>query len=150
MRDSGNQFSVAIGARLRAYRESIGLTQDQFAARCGGTKRGIQENESGKSAPNSKLLAALARMGLNLSWLLNEVGPMLMEDVGAGAHGPASAIDAELLQLVLEKVEKEIAAAGVKVDPKKKADFVVLLYEYIEETGSRDSPNIDRILRLVA
>lgn len=75
-KESASQETAKIGARIRLAREKIGLSQSELAERVGGSRRGIQNNEAGISAPNSALLVGLRRLGVNINWLLNESGPM--------------------------------------------------------------------------
>lgn len=148
--EGGATLNVEMGERLRAFRTSLGMTQEELGRAIGGTKRGVQDNELGKSSPQTRFLAKLADLGLNLNWLVNGQGPMLLKDLEAGAQSAPSALDPELLQVVLEKLDQKIASVGARVSGKKKAEFVVLLYDYIVETGRREGPSVERILRLVA
>ncbi|MCT9015057.1 hypothetical protein N6G05_15925 [Cupriavidus gilardii] len=75
---------------------------------------------------------------------------MLLKDLEAGAQAPASALDVELLEVVLDRLEAKIAATGKRVAAKKKAELAALLYDYIVETGKAEGPSVERILRLVA
>ncbi|WP_295499419.1 helix-turn-helix transcriptional regulator [uncultured Ralstonia sp.] len=148
MTESAN-IEADVATRFRAFRARLKQSQEQLGAAIGGTKRGIQENETGRGLPSGRVLRGLALLGLNVNWLLTGDGPMLMKDLEAGAQGPASPLDEELLQYVLELVEHEQAKKGGKPNPSKKAELVVLLYDIIAETGHKAGPNIDRILRLV-
>ena len=139
-----------IGTRLRAFRESLGFGQEQLAEAIGGTKRGIQDNELGKALPNSKALIGLCRLGLNVNWLLAEEGPMLLKDLAATAQAPTGPVDTELLALVIARLEKEIGARGARPAPGKQGELIALLYDYMIETGKKEGPSVERILRLVA
>lgn len=116
----------------------------------GGTKRGLQENESGRNSPQARILAELVRLGCNVNWLLTGDGPMLMKDLEAGAQGPASPLDEETLEYVIEALEQRIAAAGKKPAAKKKAEAIAALYDYVMDTGHKGDAKMERILRLVA
>ncbi|SOZ12047.1 helix-turn-helix domain-containing protein [Cupriavidus taiwanensis] len=150
MSESANTTAEAIGERLRAFRTHMGVSQDRLGQLIGGTKRGVQDNENGRNAPQSKVIAGLVGLGLNANWLLTGDGPMLLSDLKVGQTAPASALDVELLEVVIEKLEAKIAAAGVRASPKKKAELAALLYDYIVETGKAEGPSVERILRLVA
>lgn len=56
--------------RLRDERDALGLTQDVMAEKAGISKRSYCAYESGETAPSAKLLAALALMGIDVSYLL--------------------------------------------------------------------------------
>lgn len=62
--------------RLKAWRQSLGLTQDQFAQHSGISKTTLVGYEVGQRKPGSEALAALARTGVNVNWLLTGEGPM--------------------------------------------------------------------------
>ena len=64
------------GKRLAEYRRSIGLTGLKLAERLGITSGTLSQYESGGSFPRPDKLEVLARMGLNLNWLLTGDGAM--------------------------------------------------------------------------
>ncbi|CCF96498.1 hypothetical protein B7R77_02890 [Ralstonia solanacearum K60] len=148
--ESANTITVEVGERLRAYRQHLGWAQEKLGLAVGGTKRGVQDNELGRVMPGARALRGLALLGLNVNWLLTGDGPMLMKDLVAGAQGPASPLDEETLEYVIEALEQRIAAAGKKPDAKKKAEAVVALYDYVVDTGHKGDAKMERILRLVA
>lgn len=150
MMESANRLQDEIGERLKSFRTQLGVSQERLGEMAGGTKRGIQENEGGRSAPQARVLAGLVELGLNANWLLTGKGPMLLAELEAGAQAPSSPLDVELLQLVLDKLEGKIAATGKRVSAAKKAELAALLYDYIVETGKSEGPSVERILRLVA
>jgi transcriptional regulator with XRE-family HTH domain len=56
-----NELKVAIGRRIKFYRQQRGLTQMELAAKVGYTsKAAISEIESGKKAPSMDMLQAVA------------------------------------------------------------------------------------------
>lgn len=60
----------SIGDRLRMERERLGLTQDEFGD-FGGVKRNAQKNyENGSRSPDAVYLAAIAKIGVDVSFLL--------------------------------------------------------------------------------
>lgn len=71
----------AVGTRLRDFRQHLRLSQDLLAKTLGASKRGIQDNESGKTLPGAAVLRGLHELGLNLAWLLAGEGPMLAADL---------------------------------------------------------------------
>ncbi|QNT25333.1 helix-turn-helix domain-containing protein [Ralstonia solanacearum] len=147
MTESANTFADEVGERLRAFRGYLQWSQEKFGEALGGTKRGVQENESGRSAPQAKVLAGLIELGCNVNWLLTGKGPMLLDELVASASSP---VDSDLLGLVIGRLEKVIAARGARPAPEKKAEVIALLYDYMMETGKKEGPSVERILRLVA
>lgn len=151
MTESGTRLDpVAIGQRLKEARRLLGLSQQVLAEKLGASKTGIQANEAGNSVPGGGVIAGLMGLGISANWLLMEEGPALLADIKGGS-GPASApIDTELLGLVIGRLEKEISTRGVRPSPVKKAELIALLYDYMIETGKKEGPSVERILRLVA
>ncbi|MGH1509474.1 helix-turn-helix domain-containing protein [Ralstonia solanacearum] len=140
----------AIGARMREAREHLRFSQQGLADELNISKTGLQANEGGKSIPGGQLLAGLQALGISVDWLLSGEGHMLRSAAQSGAGQPGGAIDTELLALVMERVDQEIVARGRHPAPGKKAELVVLLYDYMVETGRKEGPSVERILRLVA
>lgn len=59
-----------IGERLKEERERLGLTQVQFAALCGASKRSQIEWEKGGAYPNAKALSDFAKAGADVGYIL--------------------------------------------------------------------------------
>lgn len=75
--------TVAIGARIKMSRETLGLTQDELARVAGSpSKSGLQSNEYGRTMPGGQMIGALVHAGINANWLLTGEGPMLLKDLG--------------------------------------------------------------------
>lgn len=129
------------------------MSQEQFAVQLGGTKRGIQENEQGNTSPNSKLLAALAKLGLNINWLLTGEGQMYAEDLRAEAAKESRELTADEVKVVciiLMRLQDAIRERGVEVPVEKQIELVSLLFDYAQETGEVEQDRVERYLRLVA
>lgn len=61
-------------ARLRAWRRALGLTKEQFAGRAGISQATLIGCEVGQRKPGADDLAAIARTGVNMTWLLTGEG----------------------------------------------------------------------------
>ena len=70
----------SFGSRVRAFRDSQGLTASQLAEKLGCSKHTIRNVENGQSGFSQEILTTLAGIGLNLNWLLTGSGP------GPGEH----------------------------------------------------------------
>lgn len=70
-----------IGGRIKAARESLGLSQDGLALAVGGSKRGIQDNEARNRVPGGEVICGMVRLGINANWLLTGEGPMRIADL---------------------------------------------------------------------
>ncbi len=116
---------LAIGERVKAFREMKKLSQVQLAEALGGTARGLQDNESGKSLPNSKVMTGLYQLGANVNWLLSGEGPMMRAD----AEKPAQPkINVEALAKALEVMTQTAAVGETPAQTAKKAvDFYMYL-----------------------
>ncbi|WP_175922101.1 helix-turn-helix domain-containing protein [Burkholderia latens] len=148
MTESATRISVEIGERLRAYREHLHLSQERLADLVGGTKRGIQDNEVGRTAPNSKLLTGLAQNGLNINWLLTGKGPMLVADLGA----TTAAVNGETLGMALAAVEKIAGERRLKLPPETRGKLGALVYQYflIEKAETEATAYVARLMELVS
>lgn len=65
-----------LGQRLRAWRQALGLTQAQMAERLGLHIGVLKKYETGQNTPGGEALAAYARTGVNMNWLLTGEGEM--------------------------------------------------------------------------
>lgn len=65
-----------VGERIKAWRVSLGLTQEQFAAHADLPRRTLVGYENNEREPGASALAALARTGVNVNWLLTGEGSM--------------------------------------------------------------------------
>lgn len=69
----GGTLDVAIGARLRARRRELGLSQTDLARRLGVSFQQVQKYESGANRVAASTLAAAARaLETTPAWLLGE------------------------------------------------------------------------------
>lgn len=65
-----------MGARLRLWRQTLGATQAQMADRLGMHIGVLKKYETGQNIPGGEALAAIARTGVNMTWLLTGEGDM--------------------------------------------------------------------------
>lgn len=61
------------GDRIRAFREALGLTQQEMAAKIGVPFRTFQSYESGSSTPKFAYLQRLAELGCDIAWLITGI-----------------------------------------------------------------------------
>lgn len=64
---------MSIGLRIREERERLGLTQTQFAAAIGASKKSQIRYEDGSSSPDIDALIAWAEIGLDPMYVLSGV-----------------------------------------------------------------------------
>jgi len=145
-----NQGPAEIGARIKTARKALDLTQDTLANMAQATsKRGIQDNEAGKTMPGGQMISTLVRAGINANWLLTGEGPMLLKELQA-TTAEMSPLDAKILSYVIEEVEKILAVRRKALPPDKKAVLIQLIYDYCAKTGTQDAGAVERFIRLVA
>jgi transcriptional regulator with XRE-family HTH domain len=72
----GLKLETSLQLRLRAWRDALGLTQAQLADRLGVHIGVLKKYEQGVNIPGGEALAALARTGVNVNWLLTGEGSM--------------------------------------------------------------------------
>jgi transcriptional regulator with XRE-family HTH domain len=136
--------------RLRKCAKLAG-SGDELSRRTGIPRRTLENYLSGRSEPKAVNLEQICRVvGVNGHWLLTGDGPELVKDLESNATESSSPVDVELLGLVIARLEKEIATRGARPAPAKKAELIALLYDYMVETGKKEGPSVERILRLVA
>lgn len=65
--------------RIKAWRHALGLTQDEFAKLAGMSKATLVGYEVGQRKPGADALAAIAKTGVNMTWLLTGEGEMRVQ-----------------------------------------------------------------------
>lgn len=78
---------VAIGNRMRAARESLGLSRPAFVAKFDGllTLRTLENNENGRNEAGIGLITLFAGLGVNAEWILTGEGEMFNAPQGSQA-----------------------------------------------------------------
>lgn len=127
---------------MKAARASLRLTQDELAKSVGGSKRGIQQNESGETEPGSTVLRGFLGLGINANWILTGEGPMRIDDLK-----PAGTLDPARLKLAVETVEEGLHQTRRTMAPEKKAELVLAVYDLYADGVAAQAK--ERILRLV-
>lgn len=90
-------------ARMRVFREHIGLDQAQMAERLDVSQASISHAENGRRAVSAKLIDKLfKRFGLNQTWLLYGKGAMYVDDPDQPAGNPYSQQQTQSHQTVSE------------------------------------------------
>lgn len=126
-----------------------------------------QEWEAGNRTPGAEWLAALARKGVSVHWLLTGEGEMWHSRHGASrvnekevAYGSGGTVDHQLLAAVIEEVgryiERKAAEARAKGmdpperDPARIGRLVALIYAETAEAGEiRPRPTlVERLVSL--
>lgn len=87
--DSAHEKKRAIGVRLAEARSKLGLTQQQLAKAIGASLQTVKSYEGGRRTPTGGYTVALARLGINVSYLFEggKHAPLLKD---GGEHDTAT------------------------------------------------------------
>ncbi len=101
-----------IGGRLKQWRVALGLTQAQLAERLEVHIGVLKKYEQGLNVPGGEALAAIARTGVDMRWLLTGEGEMLPKPASDQAFGAIPyARRLEKIGLLLADMDEKDAAA---------------------------------------
>ena len=111
----------AICTRLKSWRQSLGLTQAQFAERLELHLSVLKKYEAGANTPGGDALTAIAETGCNINWLLTGKGEMRDVDrEKALQDGAFRVIDGEARPLTAEgmaaSLPRRLAALATLID----------------------------------
>jgi transcriptional regulator with XRE-family HTH domain len=137
-----------IGSRMKAARESVGLSRPSFTAKFGGSVRTLENNEAGRNEPGAGIVLSFISLGINANWLLTGEGPMLLSALTAlpaQSQSMTSQPDLARLRLSLQAVDEGLAATSRSMASDQKAELVMAVYDLLEEPGV----NKERVLKLV-
>ncbi|OIQ87037.1 helix-turn-helix protein [mine drainage metagenome] len=131
--------------RLEEIRANMGLTQSEMCARMGIPLRTYTRYASGERPPSVEALEALARMDIDLHWLITGQGNMYR--TAAPAHPPSS-LDEDLMGQIAEAVAQP-QAFGV-LPPREQGRLIARLYNEIALAGLRSREEVTGAVRLAA
>ncbi|MFY3955503.1 helix-turn-helix domain-containing protein [Achromobacter xylosoxidans] len=132
---------IEIGARLKDERERLGMTQQDFAALGGASKRSQIEWEKGGQVPNAEFLAALDARGVDVLYVVT------------GRRDETNQVSTELQRMAdaWETLEMALEAAGRELSPAKKRKAADALYQASKAQMSMDKDKLtELILQLAA
>jgi transcriptional regulator with XRE-family HTH domain len=126
------------GARLVAERERLSLAQDDMKSITGVSRRAQFNYEQSVRLPDVGYLAALAKHGFDVSYLIT------------GNRAPRNGtVNEDLLRDVFRAIETAVSAAGHSLDIEKKATLVALVYQASTEQSQIDSLIVQKALNLI-
>lgn len=140
-------MKIFLGERLRAEREKLELSQAEFAALAGASKRSQLGWEQGRSMPDATYLTAIAAAGADVQYVL--IGERLQEELRANYQLAAIA--------TLKVSNPELAEAYVnslpKLYEKQKRDEGAereLLESFRQCTNEEDRTSLLRMVKALA
>ena len=126
---------MSIGDRLISIRKNEGMTQAIFATEFDISPRAYASYELGeREIPSSFLLKLYERFSISPSWLLT----------GEGAKSTAG--HSENIVDAVVAVRTYAALKGNKIDPEREARLVLLLSEYFDEGGEKNTPLVKKMM----
>ncbi|MEQ9143806.1 MAG: helix-turn-helix transcriptional regulator [Parvibaculaceae bacterium] len=140
-----NDDIEALGERLRAVRQSMGLSASKMAGMWGLERKTWERYEHGDGAPKANVLIGLARMGINEVWLLTGMGDM------DAAAGPRTAeVEPAAARVAAYNVAYLLAESSphIALDPEDFAlTFQELFDQLLEEEEARDEQVVSFAVR---
>lgn len=132
--------------RLKSIRSFLGKTQKEMAETLGISLGSLQAYEAGSSYPGGRVLEGLARLGININWVLLEEGEMIR---GQGALESSIPLDKQILFEIIVKLEGIFRHISKPWSPEDKAKLIILLHDEMVE-GDMKSEEIEKnVLRLI-
>lgn len=131
---------IEIGARLKEERERLGMTQQDFAALGGASKRSQIEWEKGGQVPNAEFLAALDTRGVDVLYIVT------------GRRDEAEQLDAELQRMAdaWETLDRALAHVGRTLSPEKKRKAAEALYKASKAQVGADQGHLAELVMQLA
>ena len=155
--------SVAIGERLELVRDELGMKQADLAAAVGVSLRTYHRYRSGEAPLGASELAQIAKLGIDLNWLVTGAGAMMRQETapelqkhthvlpGAGGF----VIDEPLIVAAVVAIEAWLDERQLALPSETKGKIIALLVEDAmahrqEERAARIRTQAGLMLRLVA
>jgi hypothetical protein len=154
---AANQFDD----RMSRIWVALGVDSDVKLARILGLKQQtISSVRTRKQIPSVWIIQITENFGISADWLLYGFGPMRREDrrewekaanrEELQAELAKSPVEEEALSGVIEAVEAWLHKHGKVITAEKKAQLIIVLYNYVISVGSLDDTTTDQYLRLVS
>lgn len=131
---------IEIGARLKEERERLGMTQQDFAALGGASKRSQIEWEKGGQVPNAEFLAAIDGRGVDVLYIVT------------GRRYEVEQVDAELQRMAdaWETLDRALAQVGRTLSPEKKRKAAEALYRASKAQVGADKGHLAELVMQLA
>ena len=125
---------AVLGERLAASRRRAGLSQFQLALALDCDRTLISHLEVERVGISAdKLSQAAKTLNVSIDYLAG-----LTDEPRPAAELAANAVDLELLRDAIEAVEKVLDEKGSEMEPRDKAEFILLVYKALEENEPSD------------
>lgn len=137
------------GARIKALRRRLGLTQDDFAVRAGLGPKTMSNLETGKRAAGFEVIRRICdTYGVCVEWLTTGEGDMFARGVQHNVHGDN--IQGERVTVTRHAGESEAQHLRtlLQTGQEERAQLLDLLRQKEEQARKKDE-QIDRLLALL-
>jgi hypothetical protein len=124
------------------------MGQAEFARAYGHAAATYRKNENGVNEAGICLAGSFVQAGINANWLLTGEGPMLLADLKAPA--PPGSFDSARMHLAIEAVEEGLIAVKRVMEPAKKADLVLAVYDLLEDASEASKGKVLTLVKLAA
>lgn len=137
---------MKLSDRLKKVRESSGRTQKELATALNVSLTAIQGYEAGRQIPGGNILESLARLGVDINWLLTGEGAMNKGFSGIETReaGPAWAFEQKSDEYI-HVPRYEIAASaggGAVVQSEQIVDFISFKEEWVRNSLGASAKNL--------
>ena len=151
-RTVGPSSEEEVGQFGQRVRTVLGKTSVRsFARDVGIDEKSLRQYMAGATDPSRRTVIAMAKAGgVTVQWLATGEGPMRKGELGDASKthkAEALLFDPELLVDVVSGVEEGLVDAGATMDPEKKGQLLVAIYQLYSDSGA--APDKEAILRLV-
>ena len=149
--DNSNQLAIEIGARLRTWRRSLGMTQEDMAVRLQVNPSTYKRYELGLNAPGAPVLHEACGLGVNTNWLLNGTPPMVRMAKSSGCDSTDSVLEELCCSLnnlrLLDPEKYAILTRGFVARSAEAAEHAVLKKSMADTISSRVAYGFEDILK---
>lgn len=142
-----------LSSRLSEERKRIGLNQTEFGKIAGVTKTSQGNYESGERSPNADYLQAISAMGVDVQYVLT--GTRSQSVAGESStlkENTANLVlmDTKRLTLAIETVEEGLEVAHRVMQPDKKAQLILAVYELFKSQAKNDKQSVLSLVQSIA
>ncbi|TAN71577.1 MAG: XRE family transcriptional regulator [Methylobacter sp.] len=134
--------------RFRKIRESKNMTITAVAAAIDEKRQRLQDIEAGKQKiPEDIIVKYIEYFDINANWLLTGEGEMLkIKSVEPQTLG----LDSKRLTLAIETVEEGLHSTRRTMDPDKKAELIMAVYDLFKDQTPDVKQSLLRLVQSVA